>query len=258
MNGEVKAAVRIVRRETTGSTNADALELARAGDAGPLWVVATEQTGGRGRRGRAWHSPPGNLYASHLLVDPCASDHAPQLGFVAGIALVDAVRTLAPVDAALKWPNDLLVDGAKCAGILLEATRLPQTTLACVIGIGVNCRFHPADLPYRATDLSAAAGRDIAPERLLDALARTFAHWTRCWDRGANFAAIRTAWLERAAGLGAPVEIRQHDATIAGRFETIDDSGRMVVATSHGSMKVDAGDVSFSGGLESLARVVPV
>jgi BirA family biotin operon repressor/biotin-[acetyl-CoA-carboxylase] ligase len=252
--GRAHPAVRVIHREITASTNTDALERARAGEQGPLWVVAREQTGGRGRRGRRWHSPPGNLYASHLLVDPCAAEDAPQLGFLAGVALVDAVRAATGLaDVGLKWPNDLLVGAAKAAGILLDASRLPDGRLVCVIGIGVNCRSHPDDLPYRATHLSAAAERDVPPEDLFGALAEAVDLWTRRWRRGGGFAQIRDAWLDRAAGIGTPVEIVQHEAILRGTFETIDATGRMIVATERGRITVDAGDVRFPGGFESLA-----
>src|SRR5690606_32841616 len=128
---------------------------ARAGDPGRLWVVAREQRAGRGRHGRQWSSPPGNLYASVLLVDPCEARVAPQLGFVAGLALHEAVESVIGIPAprlALKWPNDLLLDGAKVSGMLLEGHRI-GSSLAIVIGIGINVGAQPEKAPYPVTAL---------------------------------------------------------------------------------------------------------
>ena len=131
----------------------------------PLWVVATTQTAGRGRRGRAWVSPPGNLYASLLLVDPAPAAVAPQLAFVAGLAVHDACAALAPgvADALrLKWPNDLLCGGAKIAGILIEGEAVADA-IGAVIGIGVNCRHHPDAVEHPATDFAAQGSPDRSP-----------------------------------------------------------------------------------------------
>lgn len=223
------------------------MRLAREGENGPLWVVAREQLGGRGRHGRVWHSPPGNLYASLMLVDPCAPDVAPQLGFVAGVALADAANALLERDVVrLKWPNDLLHDGAKLSGILLEATRRNDGAFVCVIGIGVNCASHPPDLPYAATHLSGIAGRAISPDDLHPLLDRAMTGWLARWDRGRNFAAVRDAWLGHAAHRHRPVSVVVAGKTIEGRFETIDETGRLVVATESGPVTVDAGDVNFT------------
>src|SRR5690242_6581182 len=132
--------VRHIALETIGSTNAEALARARAGERGPLWITADSQTYGRGRSGRTWISRKGNLYATLLLGEPCAAAQSPQLAFVAGLALFDAVAQCAPEllsKVALKWPNDLLLSGAKLAGILIESENLPDFSVA--IGIGVNC-----------------------------------------------------------------------------------------------------------------------
>ena len=139
------AGVRHIVYETLGSTNAEALALARTGERGPLWISAKSQSAGRGRRGSPWVSPPGNLYATLLLTEPSAPEQAPQLSFVAALALHDAVAACAPkLGPALKvkWPNDLLVGPAKLAGILIEGESDPVFTVA--IGIGVNCATHPS------------------------------------------------------------------------------------------------------------------
>src|SRR5262249_17802549 len=149
--------VRLLTHEVLGSTNAEALSLARAGERGPLWITALEQTAGRGRRGRAWISPPGNLYASLLLVDPAAPERWPQLSFVAARALHDAVAEVAPDCASrlpIKWPNVVLLAGRKLAGLLIEGGGGEGGAVA--VGIGVNCASHPPGMEYPATDLAAA------------------------------------------------------------------------------------------------------
>ena len=244
---------RVVQVEATQSTNDDAMRLARDGDDGPLWVVAREQKGGRGRHGRTWHSPPGNLYASLLLVEPCTPDVAPQLGFVAGVALVEAVNAILAEKGRhkplvlLKWPNDLLSGGAKLSGISLEATRRLDGAFACVIGIGVNCRSHPADLPYPAAHLSGIAGCDVSPTDLHPLLDRAIMSWIQRWDRGRHFTIVRDAWLASAAGRGGPVKVALLNRTVEGTFETVDETGRLLVRTAAGLVTVDAGDVHFGG-----------
>ena len=165
------AGYRLAAHETLESTNAEALRLARGGERGPLWIVARQQTAGRGRRGSEWISPPGNLHATLLLVDPAPAECAPELSFVAALALHDAIVELAPSlrsDLSLKWPNDMLHGGGKLAGILIEGER-PARELAVAIGIGVNCRHHPGQTSYPATDL-AAVGADISAESLFATL----------------------------------------------------------------------------------------
>jgi BirA family transcriptional regulator, biotin operon repressor / biotin---[acetyl-CoA-carboxylase] ligase len=234
----------VIRLDTVDSTNAEALRRARGGVRGPLWVVAAAQTAGRGRRGRAWASPAGNLYASLLLVDPAPAAVAPQLAFVAGLAVHDACAAVAPglADAlALKWPNDLMCRGAKIAGILIEGEG--GAGVVAVIGIGVNCRHHPEAVEHPATDF-AAQGAPIEAPALLDALPRTMAARLTEWDRGAGFAAIRNAWLARAAGLGQALRARLPDREASGVFETLDEAGRLVLRLADGRREViTAGEV---------------
>ena len=237
------AGVRLITHETVGSTNEEALKLGRAGERAPLWVVARQQTAGRGRRGRTWVSEPGNLYASLLLADPSPPDRFPELSFVAALALHDAVTGRIPGLAGrvvLKWPNDLLIDRNKFAGILVEGE---GTTV--VIGIGVNCVHHPDGTEYPATDL-AAAGLRATPESLFGPLSAAMVARLAQWDRGAGFAAIRNDWLSRAAGLGKPVRVNTADGELAGQFEGIDGSGRLVLRRADGTMQaIAAGDVNI-------------
>jgi BirA family biotin operon repressor/biotin-[acetyl-CoA-carboxylase] ligase len=236
----------------TESTNDDALRLARAGEPGPLWIVADEQRAGRGRHGRAWASPPGNLYASLLLIDPCPLALAPQLGFLAGLALHEAIEATAGAGAprlGLKWPNDLLLDGAKVAGLLLEGHRV-GAALAVVIGFGVNVAYAPADTPYPAAPLRTVAPaltRGALFQDLSGAFGKLFAAWQGARHLGGPdpFAAIRRLWLERAAGLGKEVGVRLPSGDRRGIFEGLDGSGRLQLKTPAGLELIDAGDLFF-------------
>ncbi|HEY6994394.1 MAG TPA: biotin--[acetyl-CoA-carboxylase] ligase [Xanthobacteraceae bacterium] len=237
------AGVRVVAHEVLGSTNAEALSLARRGERGPLWVTAGRQRAGRGRRGRAWISEPGNLYASLLLTGPPPARHWPELSFVAALAVHDAVvavaARLAPL-LAIKWPNDLLLAGAKFAGILIEGE---SGETALVVGVGVNCANHPADTEYPATDL-AAAGAPVPPAILFDALADKMRTRIAQWDAGEGFSTIRADWLARAAGLGEAVRVRLADHEIVGRFEALDAAGGLVLRLPDGgAVTIAAGDM---------------
>jgi BirA family biotin operon repressor/biotin-[acetyl-CoA-carboxylase] ligase len=236
---------RLIAYDTLGSTNAEALALARAGETGPLWITAARQTAGRGRRGHVWVSEPGNLYASLLLTDAAPSAHLPELCFVAALALLDAARTVAPELASkfkLKWPNDLLLGGAKIAGILIEAESNGGNTTT-VLGIGVNCAHHPTDTAYQATNL-AAAGVSVAPQTLFHALSGATAGRLAQWDRGAGFAAIRAEWLTNAVGIGGEIHVRLADREFAGTFETLDQTGRLMLRLPAGNLEaITAGEM---------------
>jgi BirA family biotin operon repressor/biotin-[acetyl-CoA-carboxylase] ligase len=237
--------VRLIAHETLGSTNAEALSRGRAGDLGPLWIAAARQTAGRGRRGNAWVSEPGNLYASLLLTDAAPGGHLPELCFVVALAVRDAVCAAAPQLGArlkLKWPNDLLLDGAKLAGILIEAESVGGKTIATA-GIGVNCAHHPDSLAYPATNL-AAQGKIVAPGALLSELSRAMLARLAQWDRGAGFAEIRSEWLSHAAGVGGDLHVRLADRELAGTFEALDPSGRLLLRLPSGVVEaVTAGEI---------------
>jgi BirA family transcriptional regulator, biotin operon repressor / biotin---[acetyl-CoA-carboxylase] ligase len=238
---------RLATHDVLPSTNAAALRhsLEHAGDVRPLWIVAREQTQGRGRRGNTWTSPRGNLYATLLLHDPAPPPHAPELSFVAALAVVDAIAGRAPMVAdrlALKWPNDVLCGGEKLAGILLEGRMLGET-IAVAIGIGVNCMHHPAQTNYPATDL-AAAGAQVSADDLFAALSGAMLERLTQWRNGADFAAIRRDWLARAAGLGEPMRVRLPDREISGRYEGLDDSGCLVLRLADDALQtIAAGEV---------------
>lgn len=255
--------------ESVGSTNAVALERARAGDPGGLWLVSKRQESGRGRRGRAWATPQGNLAATLLRVETGDLRHAATLGFVAGLALGEALDAVVPgaavsvgVDGGngpgvkrfeLKWPNDVIVANAKLAGILLESTLLPHDRFAIAVGIGVNVVAHPDDLPYPATSL-AALGSDADAETLFLALSDAWTRFERIWARGRGLVAIRELWLARAAGLGADVAVNVNGTVVRGVFETIDEDCRFVIRDGNGgTVNIAAGDVHF-GAAASAAR----
>jgi BirA family biotin operon repressor/biotin-[acetyl-CoA-carboxylase] ligase len=239
----IASSVRQIRYDSIGSTNAEALTRARAGDPGPLWITARAQTAGRGRRGRTWTSPPGNLYATLLLGDPGPAAVAPQLSFVAALAVHDAVLAAAghhPISLMLKWPNDVLCGGAKLAGILIEGEGRP---LAVAIGIGVNCRQHPADTAFPATDLGQA-GVHVSPEQLFDRLAPAMQHRLAQWDRGHGFGSIRADWLARAHAPGTELSLRLGERESTGAFETLDEAGRLILRRPDGNTEaIMAGDV---------------
>jgi len=234
------AAVRVIAHDTIGSTNAEALSLARAGESGPVWITAKRQTAGRGRRGRTWVSEPGNLYAT-LLLTGVAPDRAAELSFVAALALHDAIAGRIPGLArrlSLKWPNDGLIDGCKFAGILIEGEGA-----AVAIGIGVNSTHHPRDTAFPSTDL-AAAGLRATPDSVFENLKTAMALRLAQWDGGAGFAAIRNDWLERAFGLGKAIRVALPERQCEGRFEGIDETGRMMLRKADGVLEtVTAGDV---------------
>jgi BirA family transcriptional regulator, biotin operon repressor / biotin---[acetyl-CoA-carboxylase] ligase len=235
---------RVERLANVGSTNDEARRRALDGDPGRLWIVAREQTQGRGRRGRAWASPPGNLYASALLIDPSPVAIAAQVGFVAGVALRGALDDLgADAEIRLKWPNDLVWRGAKLAGLLVEGAALGDGRLACIVGIGVNCVSAPTGLDYSTEHLSNVLGRSVSAENLLARLVIRFDEALALWRQGAGFAAIRAHWLANAAGLGDPIRIAGAQSQREGIFSTLDEHGRLVLDGANGSEIIEAGDL---------------
>lgn len=249
---------RLLRLAEADSTNAVLRRLVETGAETHegLVVWAEWQTAGRGRAGREWVGAPGNLYASLLVAAPM-NDSAPaargaELGFIAGLAVVEAIQTLAPARApdnllACKWPNDVLFDGAKLAGVLLETVTTPGAAPGgerlAVVGIGVN--VHPVDVPkalYPVTSLAEHEIRVNAP-RLLEAVVHAFAARLAHWRRD-GFAPVREEWLRRAAGLGRPVTVDLPGGAVAGRFVDLDADGALVLEGADGSRRrVLAGDL---------------
>ena len=215
--------------------------------------MALRQTAARGRRGRPWVSGAGNFAASLLMR---AGENPAQRSFVAALGLYDAMLAVTGRAElfALKWPNDVLLSGRKLAGILLETG--PGGTL--VIGVGVNLAQAPsaADLDagaVRPVSLLEATGIAVRPEEFLDLLAPAVWAWEQRLRAG-GFEALRAAWLSRAARLGEEITARLPDRVIAGRFETLDAAGALVLATEEGRVSVSAAEIQFAAEVCDAAR----
>ena len=233
--------------DQVGSTNREAFALAEAGEPGPLWIMARRQSAGRGRADRRWVSVPGNLHASLLLQLPNPPGATPQLSLVTGVAVVDAIRQATaggPAGLRLKWPNDVLIGQAKCAGILIESlTGAHMATIT--IGIGIDLAWHPDDLGRAATDL-AEHGCIVSPERVLGSLALAMPDWIATWNSGSGFASIRQAWLDRAGRVGEVCTVNTGQGRIEGTFAGLDAEGALLICDRHGQRRtVTFGDVSL-------------
>jgi len=232
------------------STNAEARRLAEAGEGGPLWIAARRQTSGRGRRGRAWESPEGALAATLLTTTERPPAEAAQLSFVTALAVADlADAHVQETLVTLKWPNDVLVAGAKAAGILIESGPNPGGGLWLAIGVGVNLAKAPEGLDYPAAALAShlrPGAVTPTPAEALDLLADFMARRVRQWLDG-GFAAVRRAWLERAAGIGLTCTARLGDSSaLTGVAEGLDIDGALLLRMDDGQVRrVSAGDVHF-------------
>lgn len=242
------APYRLIALDTVDSTNAYARTLTNQGNDDPVVVWARKQTAGRGRYGRAWESPEGNLYCSILLRPRCDIARAAQLSFLTAVALSDVVRDLVGADHAVgcKWPNDVLVDGAKVAGILLESQATGSDLSAVVIGTGVNIVSHP---PVEAVETPATSLRALGvpadAATVLERYVAGFAHWLDIWT-AEGFAPVRRQWLTYAVGLGRPIRVRLAKDALHGTFEGLDESGGLRIVTDAGdSRTITAGDVFF-------------
>ena len=239
---------RHVSFDSINSTNKYALSAALDGEPGNLWVTAKEQTEGRGRRGRAWDSREGNLFASLMLVDTAPMKALGQLPLVAVTAvhraIMDVVPPLLRGDVTIKWPNDVLWGDRKICGILLESSTLSSGMQAVVIGIGINCRTHPDSTEgLAAADLSSS-GFDVSPDALFERLCLHMDAQLTVWDRGAGLAAIREDWLSRARGVGTKIIVRLPNEEISGLFERLDEDGALILLLPDGERRaIYAGDV---------------
>ena len=238
---------RTILLDAAGSTNREAFERARAGEAGPLWVVARRQTEGRGRNGRPWASELGNLYAS-LLLRLAQAGNVQQLALLAGVAVREAILAAAQAPIAglrLKWPNDVLIDGAKCAGILCESQSSAGGERVVVIGIGINLTSHPSGIGRTATDL-AAHGLELTPAVMLTSLDAAMARWLANWDGGAGFQRVRAAWLAGAGNAGESLTVNTGAEEIAGTFVDLDLGGGLVLRDGRGVIRsLTFGDVTL-------------
>lgn len=243
------AGYRLVARNSVASTNDEACRLAADGAPDGTVIRALQQTAGRGRRGRSWHSPPGNLYCSVILRPGRPAAESAQLGFAAALALGDAVSPLLPdgVTLCYKWPNDLLVDGAKVAGILLESAGAGETGLDwLVIGCGLNIAHYPLRTDgYPATSLAVAGCGPVTADAMLTRFLDAFDRWHRRW-RDEGVGPLRAAWIAQAAGLGEEIEVRLPHDRLRGIFAGLDGSGALLLDLPHGARRViSAGDVFF-------------
>ena len=214
----------------------------RDGAAAPFWVTADRQVSGRGRMGRPWVSEPGNLYASLALADPAPAAALPQLGIVIGVALRRAVAAATGATGlALKWPNDLMLAGAKVAGILLEAVTI-RGTRHVIAGCGVNCRHHPEGTAYPATHLAAHV-LEGKPGTLFPALDEGVRATLEEWRRGAGFPALRDEWQRHAHGLGREARVRMGGGEeLRGIARGLAPDGRLILAVGGTERMIAAGD----------------
>ena len=232
------------------STNAEACRRADAGEAGPLWIIAGRQSAGRGRRGRAWSSHPNNLSVTLLMRTERTPAQAALVSFVAALAVADLARTYVP-DAvtALKWPNDLLLDGRKAAGLLVESGASPRGGLWLAIGFGVNLAWAPTDSERPSTSLAdhlrpgqtAAPSPGTAYRRLDEVMQARLAQWDR-----EGSASILSDWTERATGIPGPCAARLGRETLEGHAEGLEPDGALRLRLGDGSVRlITAGDVFF-------------
>ena len=221
--------------------------MAAAHETVPTWILADSQTAGRGRRGRAWQSPVGNLMTTLYLPISFDAVKAGQLAFVAGLALERTVSALIGerAQASLKWPNDVLVDGKKASGILLESAMRDNKIDWLAIGLGLNLAHHPDDTPYPATSLAAYMDTPANNLAALEILACAFDEVFRQWRNG-GFGPVLQAWRAGAHGLGGPIVATLENEQFEGIFKDIDEKGALILQTAAGdTMTIDAGDVFF-------------
>jgi len=237
----------LIAFEEVGSTNDEARRLAEAGAAHGTVVTAQRQTAGRGRRGRSWLSPEGNLHISVIVRPNVEAERASQLSFVAALAAGETMQAFIPGGVTLryKWPNDVLLNGAKASGLLLETASAANGVIDwVVIGVGINVAHYPEDVPYPATSLKAQGARATV-EAVLPRFVGHLADWYDRW-RDHGFAPVRDAWLAKAGGLAEEIEVRLSNETIRGRFERLDRDGALILALPGGeTRRITSGDVFF-------------
>jgi BirA family biotin operon repressor/biotin-[acetyl-CoA-carboxylase] ligase len=225
------------------STNAEAMRLSAAGEQGPLWIWSDRQLQGRGRQGRSWISEAGNLYATLLLRLAMPAAAAGSLSVAVSLAVHATLRRFIgiPAKLELKWPNDVLIEGRKAAGILVEST-IRSEGMVFAIGCGINLHSAPPGTRYGATSL-AAHGVQAVPGEALEALAEEVDQLLRRWNAGAGFNELRTEWLQHARGLGSLVSVAAAGSTIEGHFEGLSDNGGLLLRNQAGLQELHAGEV---------------
>jgi BirA family transcriptional regulator, biotin operon repressor / biotin---[acetyl-CoA-carboxylase] ligase len=234
------------------STNAEARRLAGGGASHGAVIWAKRQTDGRGRMGREWVSPEGNLYVSILLEVPKLSDSLTQLSFLAADAVAETLESMVDdaVDVRCKWPNDVLVNGKKLCGILLESfstiDAYGKNRHWVVVGIGINIDYFPENVLFPATSMKALGVELVSAKIVLSRLIYNFIHHYDHWMKK-GFTSVRTAWLKRAHMLGHRVQVQVANTAINGVFEGINETGAMLVHESGGRIQeILAGDVVYT------------
>ncbi len=226
--------------ETLDSTSLEAKRWATDGEAGPRWFLALSQTAGYGRRERRWEQQAGDFAASLLFKADAPPETLGQISFVAALAVGSVFdEFMGEEKVALKWPNDVLVEGGKCAGILLE-----NLGAAILIGIGVNIVSKPEGMAYKTARLIDHTSSPRAPAALAARLDEHFWKYYRQW-RDQGFAPIRAAWLARAAGVNQPIVVRLPNEEIGGVFAGIDETGALILRSDARTRTIAAGEVFF-------------
>lgn len=236
--------------ETVDSTNEEARRLVAAGFdvcAKPVWIIAKRQSAGRGRLGRVWSSPEGNLMCTLIIAPQIKREKLAEIAFVAGLALYDGVHELVPeAKLSLKWPNDVLLEGAKLSGILIESLDHQRGILA--VGLGLNLAHYPDDTPYQAISLKAASGQDFPAQIAFEAVAAQFDIWLQRWEKE-GFTPIHESWCQRAhgiGGVGAQIIVNLPNGKLEGVFEALSADGQLVLRDNQGVIHhITAGDVYF-------------
>lgn len=232
------------------STNAEARRRAEAGQGGPVWIVARRQTAGRGRRGRAWVSETGNLAATLLTRTHRPAHEAAQITFVAALAAAELLDAFAASSlVTIKWPNDVMLDGVKAVGILVESGPHPEGGLWLAVGVGVNLAHAPEGTERPAIALSSRLRPDIAYappiEAAAEVLAETFAAWEDRWNT-LGFAPVLDGWTARTRGLFGPATARLEHETVSGMADGVEPDGALRLRLANGEIRrISAGDVFF-------------
>jgi len=241
---EIAEGYRHIALEDCASTNTVCQDIAHEGDPGNLWVTSRTQTAARGSRQRNWFCEPGNLYSSLLLVEPCQLSHLPELTFVTALAVRKTVSEfLTEAEICVKWPNDVLANGLKISGILLESTNVAGKTIV-IIGIGTNCQSYPDQTMFPATSIRAQ-GCEVKPEAVFGVLVKNMVFYLEVWRQGSGFDAIRDEWLQHAWGLGKEIRVGLPNANEEkGVFSGMTEQGQMILTSHSGSQNIiSVGDV---------------
>jgi BirA family biotin operon repressor/biotin-[acetyl-CoA-carboxylase] ligase len=237
---------RLVHFSEIDSTNAEAMRHAAQGEEGPVWYWADRQMQGRGRLGRFWDSEVGNLYATLLVAEKMNPSRAGSLSIAVALAVFNTFQALLPKTAhvELKWPNDVLIEGKKAAGILVESI-CAADLMFFAIGCGLNLRHAPSGTRYGATSL-ADHGVMVSPQVALARLAEEMDRVWILWDGGAGFDALKPLWLRHAKGAGQSIGIVAGGQTVQGYFEGLGQDGSLLLRNQAGLHEFHAGEVSFA------------